>query len=79
MHCTAGKDRTGVLVALVLDVLGVGEKEIVADYLISNERLSADPGDMIFQHLISEDLIPGRWRTCARGTGAPRGTCWRTG
>ncbi|MHB1710917.1 MAG: tyrosine-protein phosphatase [Acidimicrobiales bacterium] len=38
-HCTAGKDRTGVLAALVLDVLGVGRDLIVADYLISAERL----------------------------------------
>ncbi|ACU70686.1 protein tyrosine/serine phosphatase [Catenulispora acidiphila DSM 44928] len=59
VHCTAGKDRTGVLVALVLDVLGVGEKAIVADYLISNERLTTDPGDITFQHPISEDLISG--------------------
>ncbi|MEZ0108136.1 protein-tyrosine phosphatase [Catenulispora sp. EB89] len=59
VHCTAGKDRTGVLVALVLDVLGVGEKAIVADYLISNERLSTDPGDVVFQHPISEELISG--------------------
>ena len=59
VHCTAGKDRTGVLVALVLDVLGVGEKAIVADYLISNERLTTDPGDITFLHPISEDLISG--------------------
>ncbi|MEY9929432.1 protein-tyrosine phosphatase [Catenulispora sp. GP43] len=59
VHCTAGKDRTGVLVALVLDVLGVGEKEIVADYLLSHARLSADPGDVIYQHVITEELITG--------------------
>ncbi|MFN0148986.1 MAG: tyrosine-protein phosphatase [Dehalococcoidia bacterium] len=32
VHCTAGKDRTGVLLALVLDVLGVSHEEIAADY-----------------------------------------------
>ena len=32
VHCTAGKDRTGILVALVLDVLGVPAEDIVADY-----------------------------------------------
>ena len=32
VHCTAGKDRTGVLVALLLDLLGVDREEIVADY-----------------------------------------------
>ena len=32
MHCTAGKDRTGVLVALLLDLLGVEREQVVADY-----------------------------------------------
>ena len=59
VHCTAGKDRTGVLMALVLDVLGAGEKAIVADYLLSHERLSADPGDVVYRHVITEELITG--------------------
>ena len=59
VHCTAGKDRTGVLMALVLDVLGVGEKAIVADYLRSHEQLSADSGDVVYQHVITEELITG--------------------
>jgi protein-tyrosine phosphatase len=32
VHCTAGKDRTGVLVALLLDLIGVERESIVADY-----------------------------------------------
>lgn len=32
IHCTAGKDRTGVVVALLLDLLGVDRADIVADY-----------------------------------------------
>ena len=32
VHCTAGKDRTGVLVALVLALAGVDRAAIVADY-----------------------------------------------
>jgi len=38
-HCAAGKDRTGVLAALTLDILGVDRQEIVADYMITAERL----------------------------------------
>jgi len=38
-HCTAGKDRTGVLAALVLDILGVDREVIVADYVITADRL----------------------------------------
>lgn len=36
IHCTAGKDRTGVIVALLLSILGVPRKTIVADYTLSN-------------------------------------------
>ncbi len=32
VHCTAGKDRTGIFVALLLDLLGVEPAAIVADY-----------------------------------------------
>lgn len=32
VHCTAGKDRTGVLVALLLDLLGVDREAVIADY-----------------------------------------------
>ena len=36
-HCSAGKDRTGVVAALVLEVLGVDADAIRADYLLTNE------------------------------------------
>jgi protein tyrosine/serine phosphatase len=34
-HCFAGKDRTGVLTALVLGLLGVADQDIAADYALS--------------------------------------------
>jgi protein tyrosine/serine phosphatase len=34
-HCFAGKDRTGVLTALVLGLLGVPDEDIAADYALS--------------------------------------------
>ena len=46
-HCAAGKDRTGVLAALVLEILGVERETIVADYVITAERM---------------ELIMGRYR-----------------
>lgn len=39
VHCTAGKDRTGVAVALLLDAVGVDRAEIVTDYAISEVHL----------------------------------------
>jgi protein-tyrosine phosphatase len=38
-HCAAGKDRTGVLAALVLDTVGVEREAILADFALTNERL----------------------------------------
>ena len=35
-HCSAGKDRTGIAAALLLYALGVDEKTIEADYLLTN-------------------------------------------
>ncbi|MCD0449490.1 tyrosine-protein phosphatase [Actinocorallia sp. API 0066] len=37
-HCTAGKDRTGWMAALLLSALDVPRESIVADYLLTNER-----------------------------------------
>jgi protein-tyrosine phosphatase len=35
VHCTIGKDRTGVVVAMALLALGVDEETVVADYMAS--------------------------------------------
>lgn len=39
-HCTGGKDRTGVLAAVLLRTLGVDDETIVADYAISETYLA---------------------------------------
>lgn len=36
VHCTAGKDRTGVVSGLLLSVLGVPDASVMADYALSN-------------------------------------------
>jgi protein-tyrosine phosphatase len=41
VHCAAGKDRTGVVVALALDAAGVDREMIVGDYLATGERIVA--------------------------------------
>lgn len=38
-HCSGGKDRTGVVAALVLRTLGVDDPAIVADYSLSEANL----------------------------------------
>jgi hypothetical protein len=41
VHCAAGKDRTGMVVALALDAAGVEREAIVADYLATAQRIYA--------------------------------------
>jgi protein tyrosine/serine phosphatase len=41
VHCAAGKDRTGVVVALALTVAGVEPEAIVDDYMATDDRLEA--------------------------------------
>lgn len=40
VHCTAGKDRTGVTIALLLRTLGVSDEVIVADYALTDGYLA---------------------------------------
>lgn len=40
-HCTAGKDRTGVLSAMLLGLLGVPDEVIVEDYALSAHAMGA--------------------------------------
>lgn len=42
IHCTAGKDRTGCIVALLLSLLGVPRERVLEDYLLSNEGFAAE-------------------------------------
>lgn len=37
-HCSAGKDRTGVTIAIILYALGFDKKTIYQDYLLTNEN-----------------------------------------
>ncbi len=40
LHCTAGKDRTGVSTAFLLSVLGVDRALIEADYILTNRDVA---------------------------------------
>jgi protein-tyrosine phosphatase len=49
-NCAIGKDRTGILAAILLSVLGVDDEDIIADYSLSTpymeellERIRSDP------------------------------------
>lgn len=39
-HCKDGKDRTGFVAAMILGLLGVDRKDIIKDYLKTNENMT---------------------------------------
>ena len=49
-HCAAGKDRTGVMSAILLGLLGVPDEIVVADYAATKENL-----DAIIERLMSSE------------------------
>ncbi len=49
VHCTAGKDRTGVVIAFTLAAIGVPDQMIAADYALSSMYLLADRVALIGQ------------------------------
>lgn len=53
-HCTGGKDRTGVLSLLLLKLLGADDKDIMADYLLSEENLKPQT-DAIIEEIRKEN------------------------
>ena len=56
VHCSAGKDRTGVVIALILAVLGVPEEIIAADYAFSATCLDSEQTPAISQLQASTGL-----------------------
>jgi protein-tyrosine phosphatase len=64
-HCTVGKDRTGVIAALILNLCGVADADIVADYALTYGRMkpffetitqkARQSGIHISEHLLHSD------------------------
>lgn len=72
--CSAGKDRTGIIAALLLYLCGVSREDIVADYMVSNiynsnginKKLSSLPSSvlgMLPDKKLLEELIQSRPET----------------
>jgi len=57
VHCTVGKDRTGVMVAVILSLLGVANETIVADYALSADAMDAVKARLIARFPDAEELI----------------------
>ena len=58
VHCAAGKDRTGVVVALALAAVGVEREAIVADYVRTGERITEIMAQLRASETYRADLEP---------------------
>ena len=58
VHCAAGKDRTGLVVALALEAAGAPRTAIVADYVISASDVHTHRRDAVDAVLARLDLEP---------------------
>ncbi|KAI1084995.1 protein-tyrosine phosphatase-like protein [Whalleya microplaca] len=75
VHCTAGRDRTGVLAGLLLTLAGASQETIVLDYLLS--RIGTEPVRLMLlqfamhgSHAESQEQ-PGFYNLCSL-----RASCW---
>lgn len=57
-HCAAGKDRTGMVAALLLLVLGVSEEDILDDYELTSQFRTAEQVGRVMERLKSERAVP---------------------
>ena len=74
LHCTAGKDRTGVSTAFLLSILGVSRDVIEADYLLTN--LDTERQADFIESTVGypegydrERMIAASWSSCGRFEG----------
>lgn len=51
IHCTAGKDRTGVIVALILSLCGVDDETIAEEYALTQVGLESRKAELT-EHLL---------------------------
>lgn len=59
VHCAAGKDRTGITVAVLLAAAGVDEPAIVADYVATGQRLDRIHAALNRRALYRDMVRPG--------------------
>ncbi|MFF0815297.1 tyrosine-protein phosphatase [Rhodococcus sp. NPDC003318] len=59
VHCTAGKDRTGLVVALTLSAVGVDDRDVIADYALSETMLHGEWADAMLASFRDRELPDG--------------------
>ncbi|CAK1368274.1 hypothetical protein CB0940_11056 [Cercospora beticola] len=64
VHCTQGKDRTGLVILLVLMLLGVDHAAIEKDYMLSEQGLALDRDKRV--EAITKVGFPDEFADCAK-------------
>ncbi|GAA4482476.1 hypothetical protein GCM10023094_32440 [Rhodococcus olei] len=59
VHCTAGKDRTGLVIALTLSAVGVEARDVVADYALSETMLHGEWAEAMVASFRDRELPAG--------------------
>jgi protein-tyrosine phosphatase len=52
IHCTAGKDRAGIAIAILLSLLGVPDETIIADYSLTNQAF-----DVLYREFVEAGQV----------------------
>ena len=63
-HCSSGKDRTGLISALIQILLGVDHKLILDDYLLSNDNLRPNFKKSLSEYNIPKDTLEMIYYCC---------------
>ena len=59
IHCTAGKDRTGVICALVLSLCGVDDEVVAHEYSLTETGLPSEWKTGVIKHLMENAALNG--------------------
>ncbi|KAL1869840.1 hypothetical protein VTK73DRAFT_2914 [Phialemonium thermophilum] len=69
IHCTAGKDRTGVICALILSLCGVSDEVVAHEYSLTELGLRPRKAELV-THLLRHDFLNGDVAAAERMIGA---------
>ena len=71
VHCSAGKDRTGVIVALILSLLGVDDETVAVEYELTEIGLGTEKSRII-ENLLARPALEQNREAALRMVGSRR-------
>jgi protein-tyrosine phosphatase len=71
IHCTGGKDRTGMTAALLLELLGVPRQQVLDDYELTSQYRRREHQAESYENMLAAGMAP---EAAAAVLGAPRWT-----